>query len=49
LTVAFSRRIGISVEFLYEMLFYLYMVNGRVANDLIMGFDAPAICVYTKW
>jgi hypothetical protein len=49
LTVAFSRRVGISVEFLYEMLFYLYMVDGRVANDLIMGFDVPAIYVYTKW
>lgn len=49
LTVALSRRVGISVEFLYEMLFYLYMVDGKVANDLIMGFNAPAICVYTKW
>jgi hypothetical protein len=49
LTVAFSRRIGISVEFLYEMLFYLYMVDGRVANDLIMGFNIPGICVYTRW
>jgi len=48
-TVAFSRRFGISVEFLYEMLFYLYTVNGAVANDLIMGFNAPAICIYTKW
>jgi hypothetical protein len=49
LTLALSRRVGISVEFLYEMLFYLYTVDGGVANDLIMGFNAPAICVYTKW
>ncbi len=48
-TLSLSRRVGISVEFLYEMLFYLYMVDGGVANDLIMGFNAPAICVYTKW
>jgi len=49
LTLALSRRFGISVEFLYEMLFYLYTANGGVATDLIMGFNAPAICIYTKW
>ena len=49
LTVALSPTIGISVEVLYEMLFYLYMANGAVANDLIMGFNAPAICVYMRW
>jgi hypothetical protein len=49
LSISVSRRIGISVEFLYEVLFYLYLTNGGVANDLIMGFNAPSICVYTKW
>ncbi len=49
LQVAFSPRLGMSLEFLYELLLYLYMKDGRPAAEPIMGFNVPAIFFYTRW
>jgi hypothetical protein len=41
--------LGVSLEFLYELLLYMYMDGGALAVEPIMGFNAPALFIYTRW
>jgi hypothetical protein len=49
LSLALTPRMGLSLEFLYELLLYTYMQNGALAVEPIMGFNVPAIFFYTRW
>jgi hypothetical protein len=49
LSFAFSPCMGASLEFLYEFLLYLYLKDGKLAAEPIMGFAAPSILVYRRW
>ena len=47
--VPFSRRTGLAVELMYELLFYLYMNGGSPAAEPVMGFNVPSVYFYTRW
>jgi len=47
--VAFTRRLGLAVELLYELLLYLYQDGGALAVEPVMGFDAPSAYLYVRW
>ena len=49
LSAALSPRMGVKLDFLYELLLYLYMNGGRLAAEPIMGFEAPSVSVYVRW
>ena len=49
LSLALTPRMGLSLEFLYELLLYMYMQNGALAVEPIMGFNVPAIFLYVRW
>jgi hypothetical protein len=49
LSVNITPWLGVSVEFLYELLVYMYMDGGALAAEPIMGFNAPALFIYTRW
>ncbi len=48
LSLAINPRMGLSLEFLYELLLYMYMENGALAVEPIMGFNVPALFVYMR-
>jgi hypothetical protein len=37
------------VDFLYELLLYMYMQNGTLVVEPIMGFSVPALFFYMRW
>jgi len=49
LSLAFSPRLGLSLDFLYELLLYMYMQDGTLAVEPIMGFSVPALFFYMRW
>jgi hypothetical protein len=49
LSLAFTRRMGVSLDFLYEMLLYMYMKDGTLAVEPIMGFNVPSFFLYFRW
>jgi hypothetical protein len=46
---ALSPRMGLSLDFLYELLLYMYMQGGSLAVEPIMGFNVPSISYYFRW
>ena len=46
---ALNPRMGLSLDFLYELLLYMYMNGGALAVDPIMGFNVPSISYYVRW
>jgi hypothetical protein len=49
LSVPFSRRTGLAVELVYELLLYLYMNGGSLTAEPVMGFNVPSVYFYTRW
>jgi hypothetical protein len=48
-SLALTPRTGLSLDFLYELLLYMYTQGGSLAVEPIMGFDVPSICYYFRW
>jgi len=48
LSLALSPRLGLSLDFLYELLLYMYMQNGTLVVEPIMGFTVPALFFYIR-
>jgi hypothetical protein len=46
---AINPRMGLSLEFLYELLLYMYTSGGALAVEPIMGFNVPSISYYFRW
>ena len=49
LSLALTPRLGLSLDFLYELLLYMYMQNGTLVVEPIMGFNVPALFFYIRW
>jgi len=49
LSLALTPRLGLSLDFLYELLLYMYMQDGALAVEPIMGFNVPSLFVYMRW
>jgi hypothetical protein len=49
LSLALTPRLGLSLDFLYELLLYMYMQDGALAVEPIMGFNVPSVSFYTRW
>jgi hypothetical protein len=49
LSVALTPRLGLSLDFLYELLLYMYMQGGTLAAEPIMGFSVPSLFFYIRW
>jgi hypothetical protein len=49
LSLALTRRMGLSLDFLYELLLYMYTQDGALAVEPIMGFNVPALFFYMRW
>jgi hypothetical protein len=48
LSLALTPRLGLSLDFLYELLLYMYMQDGALAVEPIMGFNVPALFFYIR-
>ncbi len=46
---ALTPRMGLSLDFLYELMLYMYMQGGALAVEPIMGFNVPSISYYFRW
>jgi hypothetical protein len=46
---ALTPRMGLSLDFLYELLLYMYTQGGTLAVEPIMGFNVPSISYYFRW
>ncbi len=46
---ALTPKTGLSLDFLYELLLYMYMQGGALAVEPIMGFNVPSISYYFRW
>jgi hypothetical protein len=49
LSLDLTKRMGLSMDFLYELLLYMYMKDGTLAVEPVMGFNVPSIFVYMRW
>jgi len=49
LSVALTPRLGLSLDFLYELLLYMYMQGGTLTVEPIMGFSVPSLFFYMRW
>ncbi|OHD20877.1 MAG: hypothetical protein A2064_01675 [Spirochaetes bacterium GWB1_66_5] len=48
LSLALAPRLGLSLDFLYELLLYMYMQNGTLVVEPIMGFNVPVLFFYIR-
>jgi hypothetical protein len=48
LSLALTPRLGLSLDFLYELLLYMYMQNGTLVVEPIMGFNVPVLFFYIR-
>jgi hypothetical protein len=46
---ALTPRMGLSLDFLYELLLYMYTQGGALTVEPIMGFNVPSISYYFRW
>jgi hypothetical protein len=49
LSLALTPRMGLSLDFLYELLLYMYMQGGALTVEPIMGFNVPSLSCYFRW
>ena len=49
LSAALSPRMGVTLDFLYDIMLYLYLKNGALAAEPIMGFEVPSLSVYVRF
>jgi hypothetical protein len=49
LCLALTPRMGLSLDFLYELLLYMYMQGGALTVEPIMGFNVPSLSYYFRW
>jgi len=47
-SLAITRRLGLSLDFVYELLLYMYQQDGTMQVEPIMGFNVPAVFFYMR-